>query len=292
MSPAKGARLRLVVAAVLFSTGGAAVKATTFSGWQLAGFRALLAALTLLAVLPEARRGWTWRAALVGLAYGATGLLYVTANKLTTAANTIFLQATAPLYILPLAPLLLKERVRRRDLGFMALVAIGMALFFVTRQPASATAPHPAAGNLLAAWSGVTWGLTVIGLRWIGADPSRGSDLAACVIGNLAVFVVALPFALPLGSPTAGDWATLIYLGVFQVGVAYIFVITGLRQVGALEASLILLVEPALNPVWAWLVQGETPTFWAIVGAVLILGATATQMMLRPAEARPATEPA
>ncbi|MGH7532812.1 MAG: EamA family transporter, partial [Gemmatimonadales bacterium] len=105
------ARLEIAGAALLFSTGGAVIKATSFSGWQLAGLRSLVAAVVVLLLLPAARRGWTWRTLLVAVAYAACLILSVTANKLTTAANTIFLQSTGPIYILLLAPWLLKERI-------------------------------------------------------------------------------------------------------------------------------------------------------------------------------------
>ena len=89
-------RLQLLATAVLFSTGGAAIKASALSTWQVASFRSGIAALVLLVALPSARRFWTRRSLLVGLAYAATTILYVAANKLTTAANAIFLQSTAP----------------------------------------------------------------------------------------------------------------------------------------------------------------------------------------------------
>jgi drug/metabolite transporter (DMT)-like permease len=101
-------RLLLVAAAILFSTGGAAIKAATLTGWQVACFRAGVAALVLLAALPQARRGWTWRIAPVAAAYAATSVAFAMANRLTTSANAIFLQSTAPLYLLLLGPLLLK----------------------------------------------------------------------------------------------------------------------------------------------------------------------------------------
>ncbi|HEV8508919.1 MAG TPA: EamA family transporter, partial [Gemmatimonadales bacterium] len=111
MSP----RSKIIAAAVLFSTGGAAIKFCGFGAWQLAAFRATIAMITILVALPEARRGWTWRTVLVGFAYAATTLLYVQANKHTTAASAIFLQSTSPLFILLLAPLLLGEHATRRD---------------------------------------------------------------------------------------------------------------------------------------------------------------------------------
>ncbi|HEX9054070.1 MAG TPA: EamA family transporter, partial [Gemmatimonadales bacterium] len=169
MSSPTSARLRLALAALLFSTGGAAIKSAAFTGWQIAGFRSGVAAVVLWLLVPGARRGWSRRVFLVGAAYAATLVLFVLANRLTTSANTIFLQSTAPLYVLLLSPWLLHESVRPADVGFMAVVGLGLALFFVGAEPPLATAPDPARGNLLAAASGVTWALTVCGLRWMGA---------------------------------------------------------------------------------------------------------------------------
>ena len=130
----------LLAASLCFSTGGAAIKAASLTAWQVAGFRSAVAAVALLVLLPAARRGWNWRALPVGAAYGGTMLLFVTSNKLTTAANSIFLQSTAPLYLLLMGPLLLKEHIGRRDLALILAVACGMALFFVGTERAGATA--------------------------------------------------------------------------------------------------------------------------------------------------------
>lgn len=274
------ARLKLVGAALLFSTGGAAIKATTLTGWQVASFRSGIAALAVLLLAPEARRGWSWRAVLVGVAYAATLVLFVTANKLTTSANTIFLQATAPLYMVVLSPWLLGERVRRQDLIVMAAVAMGLVLVLAGHDAPVVTAPNPGRGNLLAAGSGLTWALTVCGLRWVGADKGGGSAVPAVVAGNLIAFGAALPFALPLVAPQPVDWIAVSYLGVFQIGVAYMLVSSALRRVTAIEASILLLVEPALNPFFAWLVHGEKPSTFAVAGGLIILGATTMRTWL------------
>ena len=269
------ARFQLAAAAVLFSTGGAAIKAAAFTGWQVASFRSGVAALAILFMWPPARRGWSVRAVLVGFTYAACLTLFVLANRLTTAANTIFLQSTAPLYLLVLGPWLLKEPTRRQDLVFMAAVGLGLALFFVSAETPMATAPDPMKGNLLALASGFFWALTVCGLRWMGAaGGEHGSPVAAVVSGNLTAFLIALPMALPLGPHAPVDWAVIVYLGVFQIALAYVFVTSALRHIPALEASLILLIEPVLNPVWAWLIQGERPGAWAVLGGAIILGAT------------------
>ena len=297
MAPRSVARLQLLGAALLFSTGGAAIKAAAFTSWQIASFRSGFAALTLLLLAPQVRRGLSprqgqgklWRPALVGVAYAACLTLFVLANRLTTAANTIYLQSTAPLYILILAPWLLKEPVQRPDIGFMLAVGLGLMLFFVGVEQSVATAPDPVQGNLLALVSGFCWALTVCGLRWLTARPERGSPVAAVASGNLTAFLVTLPFALPLGSHSLADWSVLVYLGVFQIALAYVLVTNAITHLPALEASMILLIEPALNPLWAWLMQGEVPGHWAMVGGAIILGATTVKSVLERRVEAPVT---
>ena len=274
-APSASARIQILAAACLFSTGGAAIKAIEFGGWPIAGFRSGIAAVVLFLLVPAARRGWSWRVLPVGAAYAATLILFVLANRLTTAANAIFLQATAPLYILLLGPLLLREPIRRTDVLFMALVGTGLALFFVGREIPAATAPDPAAGNLLAAASGVTWALTVIGLRWIGRGGSGTvSAIVPVVAGNAIAFLVCLPLALPVPAGRPLDWILIAYLGVFQIGLAYLLLSAAIRNVSALEATLLLLLEPALSPAWAWLMHGEEPSAWALAGGTLIVATT------------------
>ena len=272
------ARWQLVLAAVCFSTAGAVIKSSTFGAPQIAAFRAIVAMVAILTFIPEARRRWSWRVTLVGVAYAAAGLLFVFANKLTTAANTVFLQATNPLFVVALAPLLLRERVRAADLGFMAVLGGGLALLFVGGNRPFATAPNPALGNLLAAGSAVAWAFTVTGYRWLArAGEDHGPVASAAACGNLLVFLVSLPFAWPLAAGHGGDWLAVGYLGVFQLGLAYVFLSRAITRVPALEASLFLLVEPVLSPVWAWLVHGEAPGPLAVVGGAVILTATAVK---------------
>jgi drug/metabolite transporter (DMT)-like permease len=275
VSLASRTRLQGLGAAFLFSTGGAAIKSADFTSWQVAGFRSGVAALAVWAFLPAARsvgRGRAGVTMLVAAAYATTLILFVLANKLTTAANTIFLQSTAPLYILMLGPLLLRERITARNLLFMLIVATGMAFFFVGRQQTFATAPDPIRGNILAVFSGVAYALMLVGLRWMGTQ--GGSPAAAVAWGNLLAFVVALPLALPVAGPGAADWAVIVYLGVFQIGVAYALLTRAIPHIPAFEASLLLFVEPALNPLLAWAVHGEYPGGWGLLGGTIILTAT------------------
>jgi drug/metabolite transporter, DME family len=274
------ARLQLVLAAACFSTAGAAIKWCAFGGWQIAAFRAVVAMIAIVVLIPEARRTWSWQVGLVGIGYAAAGLLFVLANKLTTAASTVFLQATNPLFVVALAPWLLHELVTRRDLAFMGVLAAGLALLFVGGGRRFATAPDPLLGNVLAAGSAVAWAFTVTGYRWLARHRSADRDphgpvASAAACGNLIVFLVSLPWALPLAHGRTTDWLVVAYLGVFQLGLAYVFLSRAIARVPALEASLFLLVEPVLSPLWAWLVHRETPGPLAVVGGVIILTATA-----------------
>ena len=289
-----GARLCVLAAALTFSIGGAGIKACQLTSWQVASFRSGIAAATLLLLLPQARRGWSWRAGLVGIAYAACVTLFVLANKLTTSANTIFIQSTAPLYILLLSPWLLREHIRARDFAVMAAVGFGMVLLFVGTERPFATAPDPFHGNVLAALSGVAWALTIMGLRWMGRveHTGIGGAMPAVVIGNLMAFLVGLPFALPVAAARPLDWAIVAGLGVVQIGLAYIFLAAGMRHVRALETSMLLLLEPVLNPIWAWLALGETPRAWSLLGGAIIIGGTLGKTWMDSRDARAATQEA
>ncbi len=284
------ARLCVLGAALLFSTGGAAIKLCDLTSWQIAGFRSGVAALVLWLLIP-AWRGWRQpRVLVVAAAYAATLILYVTANTLTTAANAIFLQTSAPLYLLLLGPWLLGEPNRKSDLALVALLGVGVVLFFVGREAPLDTAPEPVRGNVLATASGLTWACTLLGLRWLGrrrepggADPTG----AAVVAGNALAFLLCLPLALSaVGEP--GDWAVVAYLGTVQIGLAYVLLVRGVRGVPALEASLLLVLEPVLSGVWAWWIHGERPGAWALGGCVLILAGLLAQTLRRRGALPPA----
>jgi drug/metabolite transporter (DMT)-like permease len=273
-APARS-RLELVGAAALFSTAGAAIKASALSGLQIAGLRSVIAALMLWLLLPEARRRWTWRAALVAVAQAATFVLFVASNKLTTAASGVYIQATYPVWIVLFGPLLLGEPVRRRDLGFLAAAGLGLGLFFVGAEAPVATAPDPLLGNLMAACSSVSLALQIMGLRWLARDPQlHGTPATSVMMGHALAALVCLPHVLasPIGPR---DLAVVGYLGLFQSGLAHVFLVAAIPHVAALEAALILYVEPALSPLWAFLVHGERPGPLSIAGGLLILAATA-----------------
>jgi drug/metabolite transporter (DMT)-like permease len=234
-----------------------------------------------LILVPAARRGWNWRVLPAGLAYASTLILFVLSNKLTTAANAIFLQSTAPLFLLLIGPLLLKEAIHVSDIRLIAGVATGMAMFFAGSEPSRLTAPDPVRGNELAALSGLTWALTIAGLRWMGKRTEGSGSIATVVAGNLLVCAVVAPVALPISAVTMQDIAAVAYLGIVQIGLAYWCLTRAIRHISAFEAATLILLEPALNPVWTWMLHGERPSRWAIAGGGLILGATLFNVYLK-----------
>jgi DME family drug/metabolite transporter len=274
-------RVQVLLAAVLFSTAGMVVKATALSSWQVAGFRSAVAAVFLLLVAGLPLRP-TRRTVAVGLIIAVTFITFIVANKLTTAAHAVFLQAAAPIYLVLLGPWLLDERVHARDLPFLAVVGLGLVLLFAGSVSPSATAPNPVLGNVIGAVSGVTWALVLAGVRYITRDEGNAGAMAATFYGNVFAFLLCAPLAFPVGSAGAVDWAVIGYLGCFQLALAYVLLTRGIGKLTALEASLLLLLEPALNPVWTFLAHGETPGLLGIVGGSLVLIATTVRALQPP----------
>jgi len=280
-------RLLLLAAAALFSTGGAVIKAIDLTGWQRASFRSAIAAVFLWIVLPQARRLPGPKTVLVALGYAATMVTFVLANTYATSATAIFVQDLAPLFVLLLSPILLHEKVTRRDVIFMLVLALFFALLVSAPEKPSPTASDPGLGLLCATLSCAGWAATILGLRLLSrgrkpADPDPSAQ--ALVLGNAFAFLGALPFALPVSFATTSpaDLGWLLYLGVFQIGLAYVFLTRGLRSVPALEASLLLMLEPVLNPLWSYLFHGETPTPLTILAGLGILTATAIHTLTSP----------
>jgi drug/metabolite transporter (DMT)-like permease len=279
-------RLQVLTAAVLFSTAGVVVKATTLSSWQVAGFRSAVAAIFLLLVARVPVRPTT-RTLLVGFVIAITFITFIVANKLTTAAHAVFLQAAAPLYLVLLGPWLLHERVHARDVPFLAVVGIGLVLLFAGSVAPTSTAPNPVVGNIVAAFSGVTWALVLLGVRHVSRDGSSDVAMGATFYGNVFAFLLCAPLAFPVVGARPVDWAVIGYLGCFQLALAYVMLTRGIGTLTALEASLLLLLEPALNPLWTFLVHGETPGVLGSIGGALVLVATTARALQPPRETVP-----
>ncbi|HBE77950.1 MAG TPA: EamA family transporter [Firmicutes bacterium] len=252
----------LVITSILWSLGGLLIKSVSWNPLAIAGTRSIIAAGVMLLFNRKLR--FTWSSAQIGgaLAYAATVTLFVIANKLTTAVNAILLQYTAPVYTAFLGAWLLKEKTSKLDWLTIALVMGGMGLFFLDKLSVGNIA-----GNICAILSGVTFGATAVLLR----KQKDGSPLESVILGNIITALIGLPFMLQSAPAGTFSWLYLIILGVFQLGISYILYTLAIRHVTALEAILIPIIEPILNPLWVFLVMGEAPGVWALVGGFIVL---------------------
>ena len=240
------------------------MKLCQLSGWQIAGGRSLVAGVFLFLAVRDARRAPDRAVLATAAGYAATVTLFALANKLTTAANAIFIQSTAPLWVLLLSPRLLGERPSRAELSTIPIYGVGLFCFFLDE-----LSPGQMLGNWLALAAGLAFGTCIVGLRRV---QERGPS--ALVYGNWLAALVTAPLWLLEPTPALSDLLVLAYLGVFQLGLAYLCFARGVAHTPALEASLLVLLEPVLNPIWTFLIAGERPGRWALVGGGIVLSAT------------------
>jgi drug/metabolite transporter, DME family len=266
--------LFVFAAALLWSTGGLFIKWTSLSGLELSFFRSFFAFFTVAIFTRHEGFGINRVTAIASVLYAVLLILFVLATKTTTAANAIFLQYTAPVYVLILEPLMYKEKFRLRDLITVLVCVGGMALFFVGQ-----LRPQDITGNVFALASGVCFALYLLLLRHPKArEVNRASSV---IYGNLLAVLLTAPWGVAaIASLGSHDLLSVVYLGVVQLGVAYmLFTAAMARGVRSLDAGIISYIEPVLNPVWVFLVIGEQPSQWALLGGAIIIIAVVTRMM-------------
>lgn len=264
----------VVFAVLLWSTGGLLIKLTSIDAYQLTFYRSLFAALTVLILTRKQGLRINGFGLLTAVIYALLLILFVWATKKTTAANAIFLQYTAPIYILVLAPFIIGEKFHWRDLVTVVIVLAGMSLFFVGQLRL-----QDYEGNIAALFSGIFLGLYIMLLRH---PRTEGLNPAIAVIyGNFLLSFVNAPAGLSvIREMTYTDWFAVTFLGVFQIGLSYILFIKGVRAgTRPLDASLIGFIEPLLNPVWVFIFVGERPSQWALLGGGIIIAAIATHTL-------------
>lgn len=236
----------------------------------IAGVRSAIASILFLVLLgkPKITRSPSQMAAAV--AYAGTVIFFVLATKTTTAANAIFLQYTAPIYVALLSSWLLKEKTRVIDWITVFIVLVGMVLFFLDNLSISGLL-----GNIFGVVSGICFALQTLFLRM----QKDGSPWESIFIGNILTAIIGLPF-LTSAWPSTVDWIELLILGVVQLGIPYILYTIAIKHTTALEAILIPVIEPILNPLWVAFFLGEKPGFWAIIGGMIVLSAITIRCIL------------
>lgn len=259
----KKALLVIALVAILWSSGGVLIKLVSWNPLALAGIRSLIGAVFLLLVARGRRFNFSPMVLAGALAYAATLITFVAATKLTTAANAILLQYTAPIYVALLGGWFLREHINWKD--WLAIFAVlgGMAFFFLGKL--SLTGMN---GNLLAISSGLFFAWLVLLLR----KQKDANPLQSIIMGNILTFLIGLPFCRDL-QLTKGNIAGILALGIFQIAIPYFLYSIAIRYVRAFDAILVMTLEPILNPIWVWLIIAEVPGLWSIVGGLIVITA-------------------
>ena len=253
--------LLLVAAAVLWSLAGVLIKWVSLPALAVAGFRSAIALPVLLIFFGRQAVNFSAVQLVGAVCYAATVILFVSATKLTTSGNAILLQYTAPLYVALLSGWLLHERTRWFDWTAIAAVLCGMSLFFLDQLSAGGRS-----GNILAVISGFAFASLIISMRM----QKDASPAGSAILGNLLTVLICLPWMVQ-SPPGGADWIGLVLLGVFQIGLSYVCYSVAIRNVTAMEAILILMIEPILNPLWVLLWRGEKMGSWALLGGVVVI---------------------
>jgi len=256
------AYLMLIIAALLWSLGGLFIKLVDLSPIIIAGIRSLGAAVVFIFYIKKPK--WYWGKYFIGgiLFYSSMVILYVVSIRLTTAANAIFLQFTAPLWVVIFGYFILKETVSKFDILAMLFIFLGMGLFFIDDLTF-----YGFWGNIMALVSGICFALVTVLIR-------KEKDYAFEIVlfGNLITALICFPFMLEgFGGSSKLDLLIIFALGVFQLGIPYLLYTKALKYVKAIDAILTGMIEPVLNPIWVFLFIGEVIGEWAFIGGLMVL---------------------
>jgi len=261
LSERRKAILFLILAASLWSTSGVLVKALNWQPVSILAGRGLFTSIVFLLYMRRLPTQWTrWMLLAAGMSI-ATQFLFVTSTKLTTAANSIFLQYTAPIYVVLLAYWLLREKPSCTDWISMGIIFLGLLLFFGDQ-----LSPTGFYGNVLAVLSGMTSAIMMVSFR----AQKDGSPEDSILVASVVMAVIGIP-SIMKESWTITNWSIIAYLGVFQIGLAFILFTKSIKHIPALEANLIGTLEPVFNPVWVYLFLGESMGKFASLGGLVVL---------------------
>jgi len=263
--------LAVFLTAILWSSGGLFIKLISLDSMELSFFRCAIAAVVFALMFRKRILKLNSLALLNSFAYAAVLILFVIATKTTTAANAIFLQSTAPIYVLIFEPLLTKTKWERINIITIVVCFLGMILFFM-----GDLTPGDIKGNIAALLAGVAFAAFFLGMK--KNEPQYGES--SIFYGNVIVALICIPFITDMNSISLQDFAMVSFLGVFQIAFAYALFSYGLKRIIAVEASIISMFEPVLNPIWVFIGYGEVPSFYAIIGGIIIITAITARTII------------
>ena len=264
----------IIIAATLLSTGGILLKFVDMPPMAIASSRGLISAVVVWLYLRKPK--FTFSKAQVIGAFSYAGMVtgFIIANKLTTAANAVVLQFTAPIWIAIISYWLLKEKIHWYDWAAIAIVSGGMVLFFIDDVGGGSVA-----GNIVAILSGVALAGATIAMRL----QKDGSPVETTLLGHIITFTVGFPFLFQ-ASFTKQNIIVLLLLGIFQVGIAYILYALAVKHLTALETILIMYLEPILNPIWVFLFVKEVPSTLSLIGGFIVIVTVAIRSVVKSKE--------
>lgn len=261
--------LLISLAALIWSTGGLFIKVLTLDAFQIAFYRSVIAAITIFFIARHKFKKIDFEfdaiSNLCAITYAGILILFVVATKLTTAANAIFLQFTAPIYLLFLEPIFLKTKFKVSNLITIFFCFIGMILFFFGRLEFG-----DITGNILAICSGICFALFSLFLKWKMKLHKKVNTLGNVILGNALVGAICLPFIFSKLFINMDQLMILLYMGIFQIGISYMIFNEGIKYVSATESMIIAMLEAVFNPIWVFFGVGEVPSTYAIIGGIII----------------------
>lgn len=270
MTQQRKAMLMMAICACMWSIGGIFIKLVSWSPFLIAGGRSVFAALVMFLFMRYAKIKVNVCKYSVGAGFCLLGVLicFVAANKLTTAANAIILQYTAPIFILIISMLFLHHKVHKKEVITVAITTIGIVFFFFDELSLGNIA-----GNILAILAGLFLGIMFL-IIGFGGGEDDSIRLSGILIGHILTALVGVPIGITMTTSYApSEFLCIIILGVIQLGIPYVLYALASRDCSPLACSLIGMIEPILNPVWVLIFDGETPGFYALIGGIIVIAA-------------------
>ncbi|MEE1244015.1 DMT family transporter [Frisingicoccus sp.] len=260
--------LLMVICAVLWSIGGIFIKLISWSPLLIAGVRSLIAAAVVGSYMFYKKTPIKICKYSIGAGIGLSGccICFVVANKLTTAANAIVLQYSAPVFILIISALIFQQKLRKKEIMAVAGTMFGIVLFFFDQ-----LSPGNILGNFIAILAGIFLAVMFVMVGQGGNDDSI--RMSGILFAHLLTAVIGIPVGI-MGTVSVSGMEIfyILILGIFQLGIPYVLYGIASRECPPLACSLIGMLEPLLNPVWVFIFAGEAPGIFALVGAIVIIG--------------------
>jgi drug/metabolite transporter (DMT)-like permease len=258
------------ITAFLWSTSGFFIKYLSISAFHISFYRSLIAAFTVLAVVSIRKQNFRFEfdfiSILTAFFFAGILILFVIATKMTTAANAIFLQFTAPIYLVLLEPLILKTKFDSKNIITILICIFGMILFFFGKLELGSIY-----GNLIAICSGICFAMFSLLTKYKKTLQHSANTLNSVILGNFLVAVISFLVIFPDLKLNFTEGLILFYMGAIQIGISYVIFNEGIKYVSATESMIIATLEAIFNPIWVFIGLNEVPSIYSIIGAFIIL---------------------